>query len=62
MQVYSINQRVKISNPKSEQHDRIGIVVGFASESKIYQVELNGQFVFCDEQSLADGTFDWEIF
>lgn len=59
MPKFEINQRVKISNPTSAQHGRLGIVVEI--NDRVYQVELDGQIVFCDEQSLQDGTFDWEV-
>ena len=59
MPTYSINQRVRISNPKSAQHNRLGIIVGF--NDGFYAVELDGQIVAADERSLVDAMFDWEI-
>lgn len=61
MPKFEINQRVQLANPKSPQHGRLGIVVGFDSETESYTVELDGQIVEVDEQSLKDRTFDWEV-
>jgi hypothetical protein len=59
MPKFEINQRVKISNPRSPQHGRFGIVVEI--NDGFYAVELDGQMVEADEQSLQDATFEWEI-
>jgi len=59
MPKFEINQRVKIQNPQSPQHGRLGIVVGF--NAGVYQVALDGQIVEVGEQSLQDATFEWEI-
>ena len=56
---YQKSDRVRIQNPKSSQHGRTGLIVGFEADSNSYLVDLDGQFIQVSEECLVNADFDW---
>ena len=60
MQKFQKSARVRIQNPASVQHGRIGLIVDYQFESRSYLIDFDGQFIEVAEDCLVKADFDWE--